>query len=348
MKLKLTEPIIRWMGIPIVALIAQIAMPHHLEENPPWVVYLISLAFTAVYWNGACLVIFYLRRKIPEINRTKSRLIYSAVFIMIWMSIGGLPLKLLFGVSKFQDLLQPSEHTSFIPFNFTAAIIITLTYEAVYFFEKWKVAFRQNEELKNQQVRTQFEVLQNQMSPHFLFNSLNALTTLIAENQETAIEFTQKLSDVYRYILQTKDKELVRLSEELEFSKAYLFLLQMRYPENLETEFSIDEKYLDQYTAPLTIQMLIENGVKHNVISKTHPLKIEIYVENGRSIVVKNNLQIKKTIEKSTKTGLANIKKRYHYLGNREIDIITTAKNFMVAVPLINVMREQDFKRASA
>ena len=348
MRLRLTEPIIRWIGIPIVGLIAHFAMPKHMTDSPALLVYLISVAFTALYWNGACFIIFYFRKKIPEINRTKSRLIYSAILITLWMSLGGLPLKLLFGVTNLQEVLQPSEHTQFLPFNFIAAIIITLAYEAVYFFEKWKVTFRQNEELKNQQIRTQFEVLQNQMSPHFLFNSLNALTTLIAENQDTAIEFTQKLSDVYRYILQTKDKELVRLSEEIEFSKAYLFLLEMRYPENLSTEFSIEDQYMDQYIAPLTIQMLIENAIKHNVISKTYPLKIEIYVENGLSIIVKNNLQIKKTIEKSTKTGLANISKRYQYLGNRQIDIITTAKNYMVAIPLINVMREQDYKLASA
>ncbi|MDW3195699.1 MAG: histidine kinase [Cytophagales bacterium] len=347
MKLKLTEPIIRWVGIPIVAYIANQVMAH-LEDRPAGIVYLISLGFTALYWNGACYIIFYFRRRFPEINRTKKRLIHTAIFIMIWMSIGGIPLKLLVGVKEFQDILQPSEHTQFLPFNFVAAIIITLGYEAAYFFDKWQVTFRQNEELKNQQIRTQFEVLQNQMSPHFLFNSLNALTTLIAENQDTAIEFTQKLSEVYRYILQTKDKELVRLSEEIEFSKAYLFLLQMRYPENLATEFSIEHQYMDQYVAPLTIQMLIENAIKHNVISKTHPLKIEIYVENGLSVVVKNNLQIKKTIEKSTKTGLANIKKRYQFLGNREIDIITTAHNYMVAIPLINVMREEDYKLASA
>lgn len=348
MAFKLTEPIIRWIGIPLVAIIAFFVGPDHMSESPWWKVYAISLCFTAVYWNGACFIIFYFRRKIPEMNRTKSRLLYSALFITIWMSVGGLPLKILFGISNFHEVLQPSEHTQFLPFNFTAAIIITLTYEAVYFFEKWKLAFRQNEELKNQQIRTQFEVLQNQMSPHFLFNSLNALTTLIAENQDTAIEFTQKLSEVYRYILQTKDKELVKLAEEVEFSKAYLFLLQMRYPENLEMEFSIDDQYMNQFIAPLTIQMLIENAIKHNVISKNNPLKVEIYVDNGLSVVVKNNLQIKKTLEKSTKTGLANIKKRYQFLGNREIDIITTAQNFMVAVPLIKVMKDQDFKLVSA
>ena len=348
MTLKLTEPIARWIGIPIVGLVAHLTGPEHMPERSQWLVYLISVCFTAVYWNGACFIIFRFRKKFPEITQTRSRLIYSAIFIMLWMSLGGIPLKLLFGVADLSTIMDFSEHKSYIPFNFVAAIIITLSYEAFFFFDKWKMTFRQNEDLKNQQIRTQFEVLQNQMSPHFLFNSLNAFTTLIAENQDTAIEFTQKLSEVYRYILQTKDKELVRLSEELEFSRAYLFLLQMRYPENLDTCFSIDARYMDQFIAPLTIQMLIENAIKHNVISKTNPLKIDIYVENGFSVVVKNNLQVKKTLEKSTKTGLANIKKRYQFLGNREIDIITTAQNFMVAIPLINVMRDQDYKLASA
>ncbi len=341
-RIKITEPLIRWTGIPVVAYVANAVIPNHMAETPAWIAYAISLIFTTTYWSGACFFIFLFRRRFPAISQTKKRLLYSAMCIMAWMTVGGIPIKLLLGISTWHEIFVPSAHAVFIPFNFTAAVIITLAYEAVYFFYKWKETFQQNQDLKNQQLRTQFEVLQNQMSPHFLFNSLNALTTLIAENQDVAIEFTQKLSEVYRYILQTKEKELIRLTEEIEFAKAYLFLLQMRYPENLRFEFKIDQKYLDQYVAPLTIQMLIENAVKHNVISKTNPLKIDIYVENGLSVIVKNNLQPKKTIEKSTKTGLANIKKRYQLLGNQEVDIITTAKNYMVAVPLIKLVKEKE------
>lgn len=228
--------------------------------------------------------------------------------------------------------------------NFILAIIIGTIYETVFFFEKWKETIKQNEELKNQQIRTQFEVLQNQMSPHFLFNSLNTLTTLIAENQEIAIDFTQKLSEVYRYILQNKERELVYLHEELEFAKSYLFLLKMRFPDNLTATFQIDKEYESMSIAPLTIQMLVENAIKHNVVSKAHPLHIDVYVENGKSIVVKNNLQIKHVIEKSTKTGLANISKRYEYLDNRQIEIMTTPKNYMVAIPLINLFEDKNMR----
>ena len=222
-----------------------------------------------------------------------------------------------------------------------AAAVIGAVYECVFFFEKWKDTIKQNEALKNQQIRTQFEVLQNQMSPHFLFNSLNTLTTLIAESQDTAIEFTEKLSEVYRYILMNKEKELIPLREELAFSRSYVYLLQMRYPENLMVNFRVEEPALRQHIAPLTIQMLIENCIKHNIISRSQPLIIDVYVDNGKSIIIRNNLQKKKALEKSTKTGLENIKKRYQYLGERKIDIIVTYDSFMVAIPLIEVVEHQ-------
>ncbi|MEP1093709.1 MAG: histidine kinase [Cyclobacteriaceae bacterium] len=340
--MKLREIHIRWIGIPIVALIAMMGNPDHMKEDPWWYVYLVSICFTAVYWNGAWVIIFFFRRKFSEINQTKRRLIYSSIAIVFWMTVGGLPLKLLFHISTFHDLLQPSEHTAFLPFNFVAALVITLSYEAFYFFEKWKDTFRLNEELKNRQIKTQYEVLQNQMSPHFLFNSLNTLASIIPEDPEAAVSFTVKLSDVYRYILQNKERELVALEEEIVFVKSYLFLLRMRFPDNLTVEFDIASEYQGLNIPPLTLQMLIENAIKHNVISKSKPLHISIYIDNGKSVVVKNNLQKKESLEKSTKTGLENIVKRYEILGNRKIDIISSANNFMVAVPLIDLLEESD------
>ncbi|MEQ9425563.1 MAG: histidine kinase, partial [Cyclobacteriaceae bacterium] len=171
---------------------------------------------------------------------------------------------------------------------------------------------------------------------------LNTLTTLIAENHDLAINFTQKLSDVYRYILQNREKELVTLTDEVGFVQDYLYLLKMRYPDNLNAEFRIKPEFMRTHIAPLTIQILVENCIKHNIVSKANPLTIEVYVENGNSIVVKNNLQPKKAIEKSTQTGLENIRKRYEYLGNKQIEIISTIHHFMVAVPLIEVSFERE------
>jgi sensor histidine kinase YesM len=294
-----------------------------------------------VYWNGACFVIFYFRRKFPEISKTTRRLLLTGIGIIIWMSIGGIPLKLVFGVSEWQDLLKMSEHAEFLPFNFIAASVISLSYEASYFFDKYKETFRLNEELKNQQIRTQYEVLQNQMSPHFLFNSLNTLSTIISEDPKTATEFTERLSEVYRYILQNKDRELVSLKEEIEFVESYLFLLRMRYPKNLTFTFTIDKKAENLTIPPLTVQMLVENAIKHNVVSKAKPLHIDVFVENGKSVIVRNNLQLKDSLEKSTKTGLENIRKRYQLLGGREIAVFHNPADFAVSVPLIDVIEHR-------
>lgn len=340
--MKLREVHIRWIGIPIVALIANGSDGDHMAGEPYWYTYFISLCFTAVYWNGACFFIYRYRRLIPEISRTTKRLLFTALGIIFWMTFAGIPVKLIFGLCTLKEAFTVNAHAEFLPFNFVAATVITLSYEAFYFFDKWKEQFALNQQLKNQQIRTQYEVLQNQMSPHFLFNSLNTLTTIIPENADAAVSFTEKLSEVYRYILQNKDRELVSLKEEIEFVESYLFLLRMRYPDNLSVDFKIDEKYHDLTIPPLTLQMLAENAIKHNVVSKAKPLHIDIYIENGKSVIVKNNLQRKDSLDKSTKTGLDNIRKRYSILGQKEIDVITSATNFMVAVPLIDLLEEKD------
>lgn len=315
-----------------------------MAADPVWYQYVVALVFTAVYWNGACLVIYYFRRKFPEISKTGRRLMLTGLGIVTWMSVGGIPIKLLFGLCTLEEAFTWNQHAQFLPFNFIAAAVVSLSYEAFYFFDKWKETFRLNEELKNRQIRTQYEVLQNQMSPHFLFNSLNTLTTIIAEDPKSAIKFTEKLSEVYRYILHNKERELVTLRDEVEFAKAYMFLLSIRYPENLTVDYRVEEKSLDMNLPPLTLQMLLENAIKHNVISKSKPLKVEVYVENGKSVIVRNNLQVKETMAKGTKTGLENIKKRYGILGGLEINVLADATNFMVTVPLIDVLEEKDLR----
>jgi sensor histidine kinase YesM len=344
--MKIKEVYVRWIGIPILAFIAYLTTPDHMSEYSFGYMYFISIVFTATYWNGAVAIMFFTRRKIPEISRTKLRLTLQFLGVFTWMAIGGIPVRLLFGLSTLSEAFQMTEHARIIPFNFIVATVISLSYEAFYFFDKWKETFRLNEELKNRQIRTQYEVLQNQMSPHFLFNSLNTLATIIPENPQAAVKFTEKLSDVYRYILQNKDRELVSLKEEIEFVKSYIFLLKMRYPDNFSAAFNVAAKYHQLTIPPLTLQMLIENAIKHNIVSKSKPLKVDIYIENGKSIVVKNNLQKKPSLERSTKTGLENISKRYSILGGKKIDVITSTSNFMVAVPLIDLFEEKELDLA--
>ena len=339
--LQVREKYVRLIGIPFLALIMQMVMDHDRGELTFFQNYMISFAFTFVYWNGCFLIFMAFRRLFPSIDQTIKRLSMTIPTLIVFILLGGAITRISVGemtIDQLTDINALLEHKFSA---LVAAITVGSIYECVFFFEKWKDTIKQNEALKNQQIRTQFEVLQNQMSPHFLFNSLNTLTTLIAESQDTAIEFTEKLSEVYRYILMNKEKELIPLGEELAFSKSYVYLLQMRYPENLMVNFKVDDALLKQHIAPLTIQMLIENCIKHNIISRSQPLIIDIYVDNGKSIVIRNNLQKKKALEKSTKTGLENIRKRYQYLGDWKIDIIVTHDSYMVAIPLIEVVEHQ-------
>jgi two-component system, LytTR family, sensor kinase len=340
-KYYLKEVHFRWIGILLVAYI--MTFVHEQGPGEVWYVKLIvGIIYTAIYWNGSVLLFMYFRKKFPLVKQTAKRLVITFFTIIALISIVDPFLCSLLHMKSLSEAFEPGAYLMGMTFNLITVVIITSFYENAFVFDQWKNTVKVNEALKNQQIRTQFEVLQNQMSPHFLFNSLNTLTTLIAEDSKVAIDFTEKLSEVYRYILQNKEKELVTLGEELSFVKSYVFLLQMRYPENLSVKFGIENKYMSQSIPPLTLQILVENSIKHNIISKSHPLQIDIYVESGKSIVVKNNLQQKKVIQKSTKTGLDNIRKRYAYFGKHNIDVITTAQNFMVAAPLIKVTNESD------
>lgn len=337
-KMQKWEPYVRWISIPFVSWIPYFLASHEEREMYGfWMHWFQSIVFTGTYWNLAVLIFNLVGKRYPLIEQTAKRLILTAVGIILMILIATPLIKVILGLNTFKEATDWKELLSYVPVSVLMSFMIGSVYEGVFYYSQLIETRRTAEALKNQQIRAQFEVLQNQMSPHFLFNSLNTLTTLIAEDQQTAIDFTQKLSDVYRYILQNKERELVTLQEELAFAQDYLFLLKMRYPDNLNAHMHIEERYLNKYVAPLTLQMLIENAIKHNVVSKAHPLSIDIYVENGNSVVVKNNVKPKQALDKSTKTGLANIHKRYEYLGNRKIDVIHTNAHFMVAVPLIEL-----------
>lgn len=330
----------RWVGIFIVAYL--MTFIHPLEEGETKLAkYLTSLAYTTVYWNGAFIAFIYFRKKFPEIRQTAKRLLLTFLVLSFYMVVVDPLVCVLTNIAQLQEALQWDTILIKGAQNMAVGVLIGSFYENAYFFEQWKHTITVNEGLKNQQIRTQFEVLQNQMSPHFLFNSLNALTTLIAEDKTLAISFTEKLSDVYRYILHTKEKEVVSLEDEIEFVKNYVFLLQIRYPSNLAVKFDIPQAALRSSIAPLTLQMLVENAIKHNTISKANPLTVCICMNDEKSIVVKNNLQKKKTVEKSTKTGLENIRQRYAYFGGMNIDIASDENEFRVSVPLLSVTAEK-------
>lgn len=205
----------------------------------------------------------------------------------------------------------------------------------VFLLNNWRFSLAELERFKKENAESQFESLRSQVNPHFLFNSLNTLSSLIYENPEKAESFIRELSDVYRYVLENRGKELVTLKEELLVAQSYMSLVQLRFDENLTIRVDIPETCHIMNIAPLSIQLLIENAVKHNVISRKKPLYINIFVEDNM-LVVKNNLQKKSSIEYSSQFGLKNIKSRYAFLSDAQMAILETADEFIVKIPLIH------------
>ena len=182
----------------------------------------------------------------------------------------------------------------------------------------------------------QYDNLKNQLNPHFLFNTLSSLNSLIFENPQLASEFLQQLSKVYRYVLDNKDKNLVTLETEIKFVKHYVQLLKARFEQGMEVDFDMNEAELAKGVAPVTLQILIENAMKHNTTQKSAPLLIGISVKDGL-LVVQNNVQKKPVIEGSNGQGLENLKNLYRYLSDRPVTVEEKESMFIVTIPLLEI-----------
>ena len=232
------------------------------------------------------------------------------------------------------------------PANYVVSIVITFFVTlSIYAFQFYKL-YQENKVAQQKVIagtaNAKFESLKNQIDPHFLFNSLNVLTSLIEENPENAQKFTTSLSKIYRYVLEQKDKELVPINEELDFAKTYFKLLEMRFEKSIEFEIPDNQENSIAKVVPLSLQLLLENTIKHNIASEQNPLKIKIYIEND-FLVVQNNLQKKEVLNDSRQgVGLQNIINRYAILTQRKVLIDQSNNQFTVFLPIltkqINIM----------
>ena len=224
------------------------------------------------------------------------------------------------------------------PSNYIVSVVITfvvtLAIHAIYFYK----AYQENK-VKEQKIiagtaSAQFESLKNQIDPHFLFNSLNVLSSLIEENPESAQKFTTSLSKVYRYVLEQKDKELVSVAEELKFAKTYMNLLKMRFENSITFEIPEGFDNEEAKVVPLSLQLLLENCIKHNVVSEAKPLHVKISIENNQ-LVVTNNLQKKEVLSDRKGVGLQNIVNRYAILTKRTVLVEENEQEFKIFLPIL-------------
>jgi len=222
--------------------------------------------------------------------------------------------------------------TYLFPLLFTA--IVSLSFHLFYFYKALQERRVAEQKIIAGTASAKFDALKNQLDPHFLFNSLNVLTSLIEENPIAAQKFTTSLSKTYRYVLEQKNKDLVELSEEIKFAKTYINLLKMRFEDGINCSIPLELNLAEAKVVPLSLQLLLENAVKHNRVSPQQPLYIEIF-EDKNELVVKNNLQKKEILGKGSKVGLINIQQRYGLLTTRKVQINKSELYFEVRLPLL-------------
>lgn len=297
-----------------------------------------SIFFTGIFWIGNRRIIMFFRKHFADDRDLAKRLIKQTVSIALFtllVSVAIVYVEMRYGIGDFQMLKARGIFTVFAV-SFTASILVSAIYEAAYFFFRWKESIAETERIKKERLSSQLEALKNQVNPHFLFNSLNTLASIIPEDPKRAVEFVQKMSAVYRNILDLNEKQVVTLEEELETLDKYMFLVQSRFPENLNFELHIDEVSRQRYVVPMCVQNLVENALKHNVISRKKPLFIKLETK-GDELVVTNNLQKKAVETGSMGMGLRNIDNRYRLMFGRRITVEETEQTFGVRVPLVNI-----------
>jgi two-component system LytT family sensor kinase len=212
-------------------------------------------------------------------------------------------------------------------------VIFTIVY-AVNLLRQFKFAELENQELKTQNLDAQLNQLRNQLNPHFLFNSLNTLKSMVKEGNPGSVEYIVRASELYRYLLQNQTTDLVTVDEELKVVNALVFVLEQRFEHNLLVHIDVAEETLDRKIPPFAIQLLIENAIKHNIVSHNKPLTIDIHNNGSESLEIVNTLQRKRSVETTTRIGLRNLDKRYQLIGSRPIGIEEDEHRFRVRLPL--------------
>ncbi|WP_266362453.1 sensor histidine kinase [Tellurirhabdus rosea] len=337
---RLNDGTIRLIGIPLLSFLVP-ALTKTSEFVPFDEVFLynlfVSVCTTLIVWEGNRLIIVRVRRLLPGYHQTTRRLILEAVLGLSYTFVATTLLDELICRALFHK-----EFPLFLGFRMSLlpTLLVYLVYESVFFFESWKQNVRKTEALARESVQSQLDVLKNQLDPHFLFNSMNTLAALIDDENTGAQQYLERLSDVYRYVLVSRSKNTVTLEEEIAFLDAYVYLNKIRFRENLQVEKSLSPEVYHQYVTPLSLQMLIENAIKHNVVSKDNPLKIKIQQEGSEYLVIENNIQQKTILqstgpEKSTRVGLQNIVNRYSLLTDRRVEISSDGGLFRVKIPLL-------------
>jgi two-component system, LytTR family, sensor kinase len=324
----------------LISLVMKLAFPASMTKDINISDFLTSIVITIIVWEGNLRIDIWMNKKYPWLKHPWKRIlvhfpacvIYSAFFIYFLS---------LLSKNMFHPGLDNMEAGDYFRFAFIVLGILVflslflLSIEvSVQFFRNWKNSQIDNERIRSEYLQARLQNLINQVNPHFLFNNLSVLSSLVYKDQDKAVDFINQLSKVYRYLLDTRDSEMVSLSQELEFIRSYVFLLKIRFEDKVQFRIDVPEDKLNAYIPQMSLQMLIENAMKHNESSENAPLRITIHTEKDM-LVVTNNLQLQTVIETGLKTGLQNIKERYRFFTDIPVEVINDSNSFTVKIPLL-------------
>ena len=298
----------------------------------------ISLMYSLIIGLGNGFVNDFLTRRFSWVEQTKTRVILGIIATFLVNVI----LVLLCNYVTYILILKKNANDFFTGnmgisnwITINIALLVSAILHAKSFMEEWKKSTRKEvveQKIIAKSANAQFESLKNQLDPHFLFNSLNVLSSFIDENPNLAQRFTSSMSKIYRYVLEQKDKELVTVEEELDFAKTYCELLKTRFEDSVNFEVEVKDK--KGFVVPLSLQLLLENCIKHNFATSAKPLIIKIYSENG-NLIVENNLQAREQVKEREGIGLSNIVQRYSLITNRNVFIEKSEDYFKVKLPIL-------------
>lgn len=297
---------------------------------------LVNIGYAAVVFETGIQLTTILNRAMPWEGQVKTRFVtqflcHVAVMILIF----ALFFQIDFPARFMYDQLGFRQATII---GVIFSLLITTVFTTEYFFYKWNDSRMEVLESRKNTVQAQLDALKMQLDPHFLFNNLSTLTSLIEDNQQLAVDYVLNLSSIYRYMLSNRVQNTIRLQEELEFISAYVFLYHIRYGDSISLEMPQTSEYGDKGIAPLTLQLLVENAIKHNFFSRHSPLLISIFYQNGY-IVVRNNKTPKPVGEPTSQLGLKNIAERYQLLSGLPPLVSSSDEFFEVRIPLLDYHR---------
>ncbi|RUA13851.1 MAG: histidine kinase [Flavobacteriia bacterium] len=334
---ELFKSILVGMAIFVVFLIIYFVNGWDFSTGQLWDDFLETMLFSIIiYLCNACSFILLMRKYGKELF-TRKYIAYGLAGNITASILGIFLSRLVVRVLVHKvplDQFLFGERPQYYLTSFLISMVVAILFYAAYYYKYYKEKQVKEQKIIAGTASARFDALKNQLDPHFLFNSLNVLTSLIEEDPKQAQKFTTSLSKVYRYVLEQKNKDLVTVDEELNFAKTYVGLLKMRFEDSIV--FDIPEKCSvpDAKIVPLSLQLLLENAVKHNVVKASRPLHIKVF-EKGSMLVVSNNLQEKQVVNKSSGVGLQNIKQRYNILTDRGVVINKTVSDFSVELPML-------------